>query len=218
MASARDRGIPASGRAVSQQFSRASRWAVFELQGFARRHLGARRSPFWSGTIGGGARAHVRRRAIRLQTAGSPVPKIEFEGKLVSFPTLLSEILWEASLLRATLNPTRRKTMGKLPPAGNANMYDGPPGPSLRRNKSNRSVSRRSLISTGWRALAAANLIGMMPKLTAAAPGGRSVVCLYLLGGSDGNSILAPLDSAQYDAWAASRGELAIPQIDLLPV
>jgi len=79
-------------------------------------------------------------------------------------------------------------------------------------------VSRRSLISTGWRALAAANLIGMMPKLTAAASGGRSVVCLYLLGGSDGNSILAPLDSAQYDTYAASRGELAIPQGDLLPV
>ena len=95
--------------------------------------------------------------------------------------------------------------MGKLPIAGNGNKID-------------RSVSRRSLLSTGWRALAAANLIGMMPKLTAAASGGRSVVCLYLLGGSDGNSILAPLDSAQYDAWAASRGELATPQSDLLPV
>jgi uncharacterized protein (DUF1501 family) len=86
------------------------------------------------------------------------------------------------------------------------------------RNKTNRSVSRRSLLSTGWRALAAANLIGMMPKLTAAAAGGRSVVCLYLLGGTDGNSILAPLDGAQYDAWAASRGELALQQSDLLPV
>jgi uncharacterized protein (DUF1501 family) len=58
----------------------------------------------------------------------------------------------------------------------------------------------------------------MMPKLTAAAVGGRSVVCLFLLGGRDGNSIIAPLDRAQYDAWAASRGELAIPQSDLLPV
>jgi len=94
--------------------------------------------------------------------------------------------------------------MGRLTIAGNG-------------NKSDRSVSRRSLLSNGWRALAAANLIGMMPKLTAAA-GGRSVVCLYLLGGSDGNSIIAPLDGAQYDAWAASRGELALPQSDLLPV
>ena len=95
--------------------------------------------------------------------------------------------------------------MGRLTIAGNG-------------NKSDRSVSRRSLLSTGWRGLAAANLIGMMPKLTAAAAGGRSVVCLYLLGGSDGNSIIAPLDGAQYDAWAASRGELALPQSDLLPV
>jgi uncharacterized protein (DUF1501 family) len=67
-------------------------------------------------------------------------------------------------------------------------------------------VSRRSLLSTGWQALAAANLVGMMPKLTA---GGRSVVCLYLPGGSDGNSIIAPLDGARYDVRAASRGELA---------
>jgi uncharacterized protein (DUF1501 family) len=76
-------------------------------------------------------------------------------------------------------------------------------------NKTNRSVSRRRLLSTGWRALAAANLIGMMPKLTAAAAGGRSVVCLYLPGGSDGNSIIAPVDGARYDVRAASRGELA---------
>jgi uncharacterized protein (DUF1501 family) len=91
--------------------------------------------------------------------------------------------------------------------------------PSIASDKkvTNQSVSRRSLLSNGWRALAAANLIGMMPKLASAASG-HSVVCLYLLGGNDSNSMLGPLDSAQYDAWAATRGELAIPQSDLLPV
>jgi uncharacterized protein (DUF1501 family) len=44
------------------------------------------------------------------------------------------------------------------------------------------------------------------------------VVCLYLLGGSDGNRIISPLDGAQYHARAASRGELATPQSDLLSV
>lgn len=47
--------------------------------------------------------------------------------------------------------------------------------------------------------------------------GGRSLVCLYFFGGSDGNSMFAPLDSAQYDAYAAARGELALPESALLP-
>jgi uncharacterized protein (DUF1501 family) len=78
-------------------------------------------------------------------------------------------------------------------------------------------VSRRALLSTGWGAVAAAHLIGM-PRLARAASGGRSVVCIYLMGGSDGNSLIAPLNSGQYDAYAASRGALAIPQSNLLPV
>ena len=82
--------------------------------------------------------------------------------------------------------------------------------------QTNRGISRRSVLATGW-AAATANLIGM-PQLAQAASRGGSLVCLYQLGGSDGNSLLAPLDSLQYDAYAEIRGELAIAPGELLPV
>jgi len=46
----------------------------------------------------------------------------------------------------------------------------------------------------------------------------RALVCLFLYGGNDGNNVLVPLDPADYTAYAASRGILALPQASLLPI
>jgi uncharacterized protein (DUF1501 family) len=78
-------------------------------------------------------------------------------------------------------------------------------------------LSRRSVLSAGWRTLAATQLVGLPKASLAADSGSRSLVCLYFFGGSDGNSMFAPLDASQYDAYAAARGELALPQSALLP-
>lgn len=54
--------------------------------------------------------------------------------------------------------------------------------------------------------------------LSAATGSGRALVCIYLVGGNDGNNVVVPLDSAQYNAYSALRGELALPASALLPV
>ena len=46
----------------------------------------------------------------------------------------------------------------------------------------------------------------------------NTVVCIYLLGGSDGNSLIAPLAASQYAAWEKARGELALRADALLPI
>ena len=52
----------------------------------------------------------------------------------------------------------------------------------------------------------------------AAAKENHTLVCIYLLGGSDGNSLIAPLDPRQYAAWDKARGELALRADALLPI
>lgn len=44
----------------------------------------------------------------------------------------------------------------------------------------------------------------------------KALVCVFLFGGNDGNSVVVPLDD--YAGYAAVRGPLAIPQDQLLPV
>ena len=74
--------------------SHADRWTAVIYRSTCAAGLADARSPgsapdvtlpVWSGTIGGGARAHVRRLAIRLQTAGITAPKTELAGKPVPF-------------------------------------------------------------------------------------------------------------------------------------
>jgi uncharacterized protein (DUF1501 family) len=78
--------------------------------------------------------------------------------------------------------------------------------------------SRRSVLEIGWRSLALAGVAGLPQVSRAAQPNGRILVCIYLTGGNDGNNLIVPLDRSQYQAYAAARGELAVPAADLLPI
>jgi uncharacterized protein (DUF1501 family) len=88
------------------------------------------------------------------------------------------------------------------------------------------ALSRRSLFAAGWAALAGSTLAGATPLASQqSAPDSavplarpRTLVCVYLLGGSDGNSLIAPLDPSQYAGWDSARGELGLRADALLPV
>jgi uncharacterized protein (DUF1501 family) len=46
----------------------------------------------------------------------------------------------------------------------------------------------------------------------------KALVCVFLFGGNDSWSMVVPRSSAEYNAYAQSRQNLAIPQDQLLPV
>jgi len=46
----------------------------------------------------------------------------------------------------------------------------------------------------------------------------RALVCLFLSGGIDSFNVLVPTSDAQYQEYAAVRGDLALPQASLLPI
>jgi len=41
----------------------------------------------------------------------------------------------------------------------------------------------------------------------------KALVCVFLLGGNDGNNMVVPLTQADYDAYRAARGGLALPDV-----
>ena len=94
-----------------------------------------------------------------------------------------------------------------------------------------RILTRRSMLAAvtgaglaGLRALGAPKeqTSGTAPAAAgprqAPAPKTHTLVCIYLLGGSDGNSLIAPLAPSQYAAWNDARGELALQADALLPI
>lgn len=46
----------------------------------------------------------------------------------------------------------------------------------------------------------------------------KALVCVFLAGGNDANNMIVPRGAAEYSAYAAARGVLAIPQEDLLAI
>jgi uncharacterized protein (DUF1501 family) len=46
----------------------------------------------------------------------------------------------------------------------------------------------------------------------------RALVCVFLFGGNDSYNMLVPTSAAEYNAYAASRQNLAVAQTDLLPI
>jgi uncharacterized protein (DUF1501 family) len=72
----------------------------------------------------------------------------------------------------------------------------------------------------GWRLATAGVAAGCLQSAQAgtAKTNGQAVVCIYLLGGNDSNNMIVPLDQDSYYAYSQSRGALAIPIQDLLPL
>ncbi len=91
-------------------------------------------------------------------------------------------------------------------------------------------LTRRSLMATALAAAAGTALeAAQAPEVAAGtaqskAPTGvagktpRTLVCFYLIGGSDGNSLVAPLEPTQYAAYSRARGELGLRSSALLPI
>src|SRR3979490_1219934 len=77
------------------------------------------------------------------------------------------------------------------------------------------ALGTTSIASTIWnlRAVraATANSLG-------AATDFKALVCLFLYGGNDANNLIIPSDTTDYNAYAAARQALAIPQSSLLPI
>jgi len=82
-----------------------------------------------------------------------------------------------------------------------------------------RRITRRKLLGLGARGAAAIGLGRMGPVNALAQAGGdyKALVCVFLFGGNDSDNTIVPV-SAQYDRYAAVRGELAIPRGELLPM
>ncbi|MSU69511.1 MAG: DUF1501 domain-containing protein [Opitutaceae bacterium] len=54
------------------------------------------------------------------------------------------------------------------------------------------------------------------PRTASALPSDyKALVCLFLAGGNDANNLIVPNDTAGYNAYAAGRGVLALPQVGL---
>jgi uncharacterized protein (DUF1501 family) len=80
------------------------------------------------------------------------------------------------------------------------------------------SPTRRSILQLSWRSLAAVGVASSLPESFASSGRNRTLVCIYLFGGNDANSMLVPLNDAQYAAYAQVRGELALRADRLLPI
>ena len=67
---------------------------------------------------------------------------------------------------------------------------------------------------------AAAHTIFDLERIAAAAPLAdyKTLVCVFLYGGNDGNNLIVPTLTADYAQYAAARAALALPQSSLLPL
>src|SRR6185436_7654290 len=65
---------------------------------------------------------------------------------------------------------------------------------------------------------AVANTLFDLERIAAAAPLAdfKSLVCVFLYGGNDGNNVVVPTAAADYAQYAAARDALALPQEALL--
>ena len=85
-----------------------------------------------------------------------------------------------------------------------------------------KTLTRRTLLKTGFSSAAFASVPGLsMAQVTSqAAPFNdyKALVCVFLFGGNDSFNMVVPRSNAEYNVYAASRQNLAIPQADLLPI
>lgn len=83
-------------------------------------------------------------------------------------------------------------------------------------------ASRRSFIRCASFA-ATGNVLGLRPfgtlnALAQTTTDYKALVCVFLYGGNDANNTIIPFDTSGYNSYAATRGPLAIPQNQLLPL
>ena len=92
-----------------------------------------------------------------------------------------------------------------------------------------RGVSRRQVLKTvpACAAVTSGSMLSQMLSLkmtnsvmanVSNVTGYKATVCLFLYGGMDSFNMLIPNDAAGYADYASARGNLAIPQGDLLPI
>src|SRR5271170_7514398 len=65
---------------------------------------------------------------------------------------------------------------------------------------------------------AALGQLGSFAVRAATASDYKALVCIFLYGGNDSNNMIVPLDSAGYASYSQARGDLALPQSQLLPL
>jgi uncharacterized protein (DUF1501 family) len=75
----------------------------------------------------------------------------------------------------------------------------------------------------GCRSVAALGAVGAFGRfgamnLMAQSSEYRALVCIFLFGGNDGNNTLIPTDSTRFQQYSTIRGDLAIPESQLLPI
>jgi len=84
------------------------------------------------------------------------------------------------------------------------------------------SLSRRNLLRLGLGSAALASLPGRTFAQAVAQPAPfndyKALVCVFLFGGNDSYNMVVPRSNAEYNVYAASRQNLAIPQANLLPI
>src|SRR5258706_14108354 len=77
--------------------------------------------------------------------------------------------------------------------------------------KPKHAISRRDFLQLG----ASFGMLAALGefKLSKAAPvqDYKALVCIFMLGGNDGHNVVVPLSGAQYNAYTAARGGLALP-------
>src|SRR5262245_33956465 len=92
-----------------------------------------------------------------------------------------------------------------------------------RRSGARRTTRRQFLRQSTCAAVgmtAVANTLFDLQRIAAAAPlvDSKSLVCVFLYGGNDGNNVVVPAAAADYAQYAAARAALALPQSALLPL
>jgi uncharacterized protein (DUF1501 family) len=81
-------------------------------------------------------------------------------------------------------------------------------------------ILRRNFLK-GLGAITAANTLpglSLMNAYAQAANDYKALVCVFLYGGNDANNLVVPVQTAEYNVYAAGRGTIALPQSSLVPL
>ena len=85
-----------------------------------------------------------------------------------------------------------------------------------------KTINRRNFLAASGAATAMATYPGMafsqVISTTAPFPDYKALVCVFMFGGNDSFNMVVPRSGAEYNAYAASRQNLAIDANDLLPI